>query len=130
MKVWIVDDIGYPSGFAGGLFMPSGSKHDLSMQALSIDQSTSGRCRRLAQAVRRRRCVSATALSPSGSRIAIPIASGSIDWTAPAGDANWTVLLVSHVFRTSPTKSDTNPTHAKDASQPLEDYLNPAATAA
>ena len=39
-------------------------------------------------------------------------------------------MLVDHVFRTSPTKSDTNPTHAKDSSQPLEDYLNPAATAA
>ena len=39
-------------------------------------------------------------------------------------------MLVQHVFRTSPTKSDTNPTHAKDSSQPLEDYLSPAATAA
>jgi hypothetical protein len=74
--------------------------------------------------------VSATALSSSGSRLAVPIASGSIDWTAPAGDANWTVLLVSHVFRTSPTRSDANPTHAKDSSNPLEDYLSPEATAA
>jgi len=36
MKVWIVDDIGYPSGFAGGIFAKD--KHDISMQALSIGQ--------------------------------------------------------------------------------------------
>ena len=35
MKVWIVDDIGYPSGFAGGIFAKD--KHHLSMQALSLD---------------------------------------------------------------------------------------------
>src|ERR1017187_10612598 len=42
MKVWIVDDIGYPSGFGGGIFAAGGpaakDKHDLSMQALSIAQ--------------------------------------------------------------------------------------------
>src|ERR1035441_3058727 len=36
MKVWIVDDIGYPSGFGGGIFAKD--NHDLSMQALSIAQ--------------------------------------------------------------------------------------------
>ena len=60
----------------------------------------------------------------------MPISSGSIDWTAPTGKGDWTVLLIQHVLRTSPTKSDTNPTHAKDSTQPLEDYLNPEATAA
>jgi hypothetical protein len=134
MKVWIVDDIGYPSGFGGGIFAAGGpaakDKHDLSMQALSIAQRlpiAAGAS--LKQSVGAD-VVSATALSSSGSRLAVPIASGSIDWTAPAGDGDWTVLLVSHVFRTSPTRSDANPTHAKDSSNPLEDYLNPAATAA
>jgi hypothetical protein len=130
MKVWIVDDIGYPSGFGGGLFMPSGTKHDLSMQALSIAQrlpvAAGASLRQSVDAD----VVAATALSSSGSRVAVPIVSGSIDWTAPAGGGDWTVLLVSHVFRTSPTRSDANPTHAKDSSNPLEDYLNPAATAA
>src|SRR5208283_534442 len=40
------------------------------------------------------------------------------------------VMVVEHVFRTSPTRSDANPTHAKDASNSLEDYINPEATAA
>ena len=38
MKVWIVDDIGYPSGFAGGIFADSKGNHNLSMQALTIGQ--------------------------------------------------------------------------------------------
>ena len=58
-----------------------------------------------------------------------PINNGSISWTAPAS-SDYTVAVVEHVFRTSPTRSDTNPTHAKDSTHPLEDYLNPAATAA
>jgi hypothetical protein len=38
------------------------------------------------------------------------------------------VVFVNHTFRTSPTRSDTNPTRAKDETQSLEDYLDPAAT--
>ena len=40
-----------------------------------------------------------------------------------------TVYVVEHAFRTSPTRSDTNPKRVKDGSQSLEDYLDPAATA-
>ena len=59
----------------------------------------------------------------------VPVTGGKIAWTAPAG-GDWTVQVVEHVFRPSPTRSDTNPTGAKDATQSLEDYLDPAATAA
>jgi hypothetical protein len=38
------------------------------------------------------------------------------------------VLLVDHEFRTSPTRSDTNPKRVKDTEQSLEDYMDPAAT--
>ncbi len=125
MKVWIVDDIGYPSGFAGGKF----ANTQISMQALTIAQRlpvAAGSA--LSQAVTAD-TVAATAVSSTGEKISVPIGSGSINWIAPADKGNWTVLIVTHVFRTSPTKSDTNPTHAKDSTQPLEDYLNPAATA-
>ena len=147
MKVWIVDDIGYPSGFAGGIFMPSKDKHDLSMQALTIGQrlpvAAGASMKTVAPDT-----IAATAVSASGERVAVPVdchaalSAGdptppaapatvcNIVWTAPADKGVWTVLLISPVFRTSPTKSDTNPTHAKDSTQPLEDYLNPEATAA
>ncbi len=140
MKVWIVDDIGYPSGFSGGLFMPSKDKHDLSMQALSLGQRfTVKGGETLNQAVGAN-AVAAVATNASLERIvvgtnvpaqhiAVPIVNGSISWTAPAGP-DWTVAVVEHVFRTSPTRSDANPTHAKDSTYPLEDYLSPEATAA
>jgi hypothetical protein len=126
MKVWIVDDIGYPSGFAGGRFASS----PLSMQALTISKRIPvGAGTSVKQEVGVD-TVAVSAVTSSGEKVAVPIANGAINWTAPADKGDWTVLLVDHVFRTSPTKSDTNPTHQKDSSQPLEDYLNPAATAA
>jgi alpha-L-rhamnosidase len=145
MKVWIVDDIGYPSGFAGGIFATSGAKHDLSMQALTISQRLAVAAGASLKTIAGD-AVAATAVSATGERVAVPVdcstafSSGTapsanstmcnIAWTAPADKGDWTVFLISHLFRTSPTKSDTNPTHAKDSTQPLEDYLNPAATAA
>jgi hypothetical protein len=128
MKVWIVDDIGYPSGFAGGIFAKD--HHDLSMQALTIAQRVPVAAGTSLSQSEADSTVAAVAVSASGERVSVPIVAGSINWTAPAGQGDWTVLLISHVFRTSPTKSDTNPTHAKDSTQPLEDYLNPEATAA
>ncbi len=127
MKVWIVDDIGYPSGFAGGIFA---NKPELQMQALTIAQRLPVAAgSELKQAVAPE-AVAAEAVSATGEKKPVPIANGAIDWTAPAGSGDWTVLVVTHLDRTSPTKSDTNPKHTKDSTQPLEDYLNPAATAA
>jgi hypothetical protein len=134
MKVWIVDDIGYPSGFAGGIFAASGTgandKHNLSMQALTLSpQRFPVKAGETLNQTVSPNAIAAIAITPSGERITVPINNGSISWTAPSG-SDYTVAVVEHVFRTSPTKSDTNPTHAKDSTQPLEDYLSPEATAA
>src|SRR6266702_7157565 len=126
MKVWIVDDIGYPSGFAGGRF----ANTKLSMQALTIGQRLPVAPGASLKQTVGPETVAATATNSTGERVAVPISAGSIDWTAPLDKGDWTVLLITHVFRTSPTKSDTNPTHQKDSTQPLEDYMNPEATAA
>jgi hypothetical protein len=127
MKVWIVDDIGYPSGFAGGYFTKE--KPELRMQALSIGQRLRVKAgETLSQAVGSD-AIAAVAVTAAGERVAVPISGGKIAWTAPAS-GDWTVMVVEHVFRTSPTRSDANPTHAKDASNSLEDYINPEATAA
>lgn len=127
MRVWIVDDIGYPSGFAGGRF--STEKPELRMQALSIAQRLPVSGGASLNQPAGPNLVAASAISASGKHQPVPITNGAIAWTAPAGE-DWTVLVVEHVFRTSPTRSDTNPTHQKDSSQSLEDYLDPAATAA
>ncbi len=108
---------------------PSGAKHDLSMQALSLGQRFPVKAGETLNQAVNANAIAAVATSASGDRITVPITNGNINWTAPAG-SDYTVAVVEHVFRTSPTKSDTNPTHAKDSTQPLEDYLNPEATAA
>jgi len=70
--------------------------------------------------------VSAAAIDQDGGAIPLPLAGNTLEWTAPKG--KWTVLIVDHEFRTSPTRSDTNTQRVKDTSQSLEDYLDPAAT--
>jgi hypothetical protein len=125
MRVWIVDDAGYPSGFAGGKFTTD--KPELRMQALEVKEkfAVAG-----GSFVHRADLppdiVSAAAVDESGYAIALPLNANMLDWKAPAG--NWTVLLVDHEFRTSPTRSDTNPKRVKDTEQSLEDYMDPAAT--
>ena len=124
MRVWIVDDAGYPSGFAGGKFTTE--KPKLRMQALEAVEKipVAGGAtlhRDLLPDV-----VSAAAVDENGAAIPVPLHGQRLDWTAPAG--KWTVLLVDHEFRTSPTRSDTNPKRVKDTEQSLEDYMDPAAT--
>jgi hypothetical protein len=124
MRVWIVDDAGYPSGFAGGKF--SALSPQLRMQALEVSQKVpvaGGTTLRmdLPEAV-----VSAAAVDQDGAAMPLTLKDHHLEWTAPAGI--WTVLLVDHEFRTSPTRSDTNTQRVKDTSQSLEDYLDPAAT--
>ena len=127
MRLWIVDDAGYPSGFAGGKFT---TEHpELRMQALvakavagtGVDQPVPANF------------VAATAFSNTttahstrGESYFIPVVNGVMRGNPQAGD--WTTYLVTHEFRTSPTRSDTNPKRGKDGSQSLEDYLDPAAT--
>ena len=136
MRVWIVDDIGYPSGFAGGLF--TREKPELRMQTLVVAEriAVAG-----GETLRREvpeATVAVTAIGEGHATIAVPVKDGRIEWTAPQG--SWQVVIVAHRFETSPTRSETNlklateprpntnNVQAKDQSQSLEDYLNPGAT--
>ena len=125
MRVWIVDDAGYPSGFAGGRF--SSMAPNLRMQALEVAQQIPVAGGTTLHQSLAPDVVSAAAVDAEGHAVPLPLHGNQLDWTAPAGQ--WTVLTVDHEFRTSPTRSDTNPHRVKDTSQSLEDYLNPAATA-
>ncbi len=131
LRIWIIDDAGYPSGFAGGLI--SAQKPELRMQALTIAQRISVKAGETLHQATDAATVAATAINATGERVAVPISLtgpvGSITWSAPSG-SDWTVLLVDHVFRTSPTASATNLTRKKDDTQALEDYMDPVATQA
>lgn len=124
MRIWIVDDAGYPSGFAGGKF--TAEKPELRMQALEVAESIPANGGDVVTRTLPPETVAVTAVDASGKTVAVPVVNGGIAWTAPAG--KWTVMVVAHAFRTSPTRSDTNPKRVKDGSQSLEDYLDPAAT--
>jgi hypothetical protein len=125
MRVWIVDDAGYPSGFAGGKFTEL--KPELRMQALVAAQKIPAAMRAQINLTVGTATVAATAINADdGATVELPIANNTVTWTAPSG--HWTVMVVEHQFKTSPTRSDTNKNRVKDASQSLEDYLDPAAT--
>ncbi len=125
MRVWIVDDAGYPSGFSGGKF--TAEKPELRMQALEVSQRISAKAGEVVKQAVGPDTVSVTAVNSADSAtVTVPVTNGAIAWTAPAG--SWTVMVVEHQFRTSPTRSDTNPKRVKDGSQSLEDYMDPAAT--
>jgi hypothetical protein len=126
MKVWIVDDAGYPSGFAGGKFTEL--KPELRMQALNVTDRISVQGGEVLRRAVKPETVAVTAVNTEdGKTVAIPVTNGAIEWTVPmAGE--WTVAVIEHQFSTSPTRSDTNPKRVKDGSQSLEDYLDPAAT--
>lgn len=128
MKVWLVDDAGYPSGFAGGKFTELAP--ELRMQALVISEKIPVSGGESLHRDLKPEAVSVMAVKDDGSTLAITLldtqGTQQLDWKAPEG--KWTVLVVEHQFRTSPTRSETNPKNVKDTSQSLEDYLNPAAT--
>ena len=125
MRVWIVDDAGYPSGFAGGKF--SALKPEMRMQALMVTERIPAAGGEIVQRTLKPETIAVTAWNEdAGTRVSIPVTNGAIAWTAPAG--KWVVIVVEHGFSTSPTRSDTNPKRVKDGSQSLEDYLDPAAT--
>jgi len=127
LRVWIIDDAGYPSGFAGGLI--TDKKPELRMQALSISQRIPVKGGATLNQTVGPDTVAATAVSATGERVPVAVKDGKIAWTAPAG-SDYTVDVVEHVFRTSPTASATNLTRQKDTTQSLEDYMDPAATMA
>ncbi|QHS52999.1 glycosyl hydrolase [Edaphobacter sp. 12200R-103] len=125
MRLWIVDDAGYPSGFAGGKFTQE--KPELQMQALVAAEMISVGGGEVLERAVKPETVAVTAMRlDGGGTETIPFGDGKIRWTAPAGE--WKVTIVEHRFSTSPTRSDTNPKNVKDGSQSLEDYLDPAAT--
>jgi len=136
MRVWIVDDAGYPSGFAGGKFTKD--KPDLRMQTLGIAQTIAVKGGETLNQVVAPDTVAVTAIKNDGETATVPLIDGKIAWKAPAG--TWQVLMVAHRFETSATRSALNPklaieprpntnnVQAKDRSESLEDYLNPEAT--
>ncbi|MBN2013505.1 beta-galactosidase [candidate division KSB1 bacterium] len=125
MRVWIVDEGKYPSGFAGGKFTTDAP--ELRMKALVVADTLEAVGGETIFQKLPHNVVSAIAINQTDtSNHILDIQPGELQWTAPEG--TWNVLLIKHDFRSSPTRAVNNPTRGKDASNSLCDYLDPAAT--
>jgi len=125
LKVWLIDEGKYPSGFAGGKF--SKERPDLRMQALVVCDTVHVK---RADVIKDRAVtdgvISAVAVSRSGAlNRMVEVVDGKISFNA--GLDEWYILLVRPEFRTAVTRAVNNPTGGKDATNSLCDYLNPDA---
>ena len=151
MKLWIQDEYDYPSGFAGGKI--SEQYPELTMQGLDADIRISvmpgqtltmptppDTLGALAVFAQTGAFVGLNAMPSSSTAVqTVPITSAGIKWRAPAPPPGaggypkpWELVLVRHVFRSSPTRMSAREdgTRAKDSQYSLIDYLNPEATRA
>jgi hypothetical protein len=139
MKVWLADEGSYPSGFAGGKI--SEEYPQLTMQGIVADTRIAvapGQTISLpvppdtlgALTLTQARTPANAEAQPATAEV-LPVGGGRIKWTAPP-DGRSEVLLVRHVFRSSPTRyiNRADGTYSKDSLYSLIDYLNPDATRA
>lgn len=125
MKVWLIDDAKYPSGFAGGKF--SRERPDLKMWALvqldaawEVPAGGEFADREVPQGA-----VSAVAVSPGQPNRLLEIKDGRLSFNA--GVHPWTVRFAGFAHKSGDTRSVSHPTHGKDTSCFLHDHLNPEA---
>lgn len=125
LKVWIIDEGKYPSGFAGGKF--TRERPDLRMKALVVvDTIHVQKAGILKEASVNPKAFSAVAVSRSGrpNRL-VEIRDGKIDFIAGLDD--WDILLVGSDYRTGQTRAVNNPSGGKDTKNSICDYLSPEA---
>ena len=125
LKVWIIDEGKYPSGFAGGKFTKE--RPDLRMKAIvNVGSIPVGRGETLTGVEVDSRAFSAVAVSRSGApNRTVPVKDGKISFSA--GSDEWDILLAGADYRTGQTRAVNNPTGGKDTSNSICDYLSPEA---
>jgi hypothetical protein len=138
MKLWIQDESDYPSGFAGGKV--SEQYPQLTMQGIDADIRIKVMPGQTLTMPTPPDTLAALAVFESPATVQqVPVDSSGIHWRAPAPPQGasgypkpWELILVRHVFRSSPTRNfnRADGTRAKDSQYSLIDYLNPDATRA
>lgn len=125
LKVWIVDEGKYPSGFAGGKF--SKLKPEMRMQAVvALDTVFVKAGSSLKDYPVNPKALSAIALPVDGGiGRSVEIKDSKISFNA--GVKSYRIVLAGADFRTGQTRAVNNPTGGKDTSNSLCDYLSPAA---
>lgn len=126
MRLYLVDEGKYPSGFAGGKI--SSNTPELGMKVLMpTDTIIMLKTDETLSVTLSEDVVSAAAYNKD-KNIAetLDIVDGKLNWVAPEGE--WEIVLIKHAFRSSPTRSANNPTKGKDTNHSLIDYLDSNAT--
>ncbi|MDR1672603.1 MAG: hypothetical protein LBS09_03955 [Bacteroidales bacterium] len=124
MKVWIIDEGKFPSGFAGGKF--SRERPDLRMQALVVcDTLYIAAETSLNNHAVESYVISAVAINDAGQpNRTVEITDHQINFNA--GEHDWQILLVRSDFR-SPSVASVNRSGMSRERYSLSDYLNPVA---
>ncbi len=125
LKVWLIDEGKYPSGFAGGKF--TRERPDLRMKAVvAVDTIHVARGSVLRGQAVPPRALSAVAVSRSGApNRTVEIQDGKFSFNAGLDD--WDIVFAGTDFRTGNTRAVNNPTGGKDTSNSICDYLSPEA---
>ncbi|MDN3669503.1 glycosyl hydrolase [Echinicola jeungdonensis] len=125
MKVYLVDEGKYPSGFAGGKIVEEAP--ELCMKILTVDTTFALGGGEKVSLPLTDNIVSAAAFNQTNGKTQIVELNGhELNWSAPDGD--WQLFLVKHIMRSSPTRSVNNPSGGKDRRHALIDYMDPRAT--
>ncbi|MCR4859938.1 MAG: glycoside hydrolase [Bacteroidales bacterium] len=125
LKVWLIDEGKYPSGFAGGKF--TRERPEMRMKAVvAVDTLHVERGAILRGQAVSPKALSAVAVSRSGApNRTVEIKDGKIDFSA--GLDEWDILFAGTDYRTGQTRAVNNPTGGKDTSNSICDYLSPEA---
>lgn len=125
MKLWLIDDAKYPSGFAGGKF--SRERPDLKMWALiQLDEKWEvGAGEEFADRQVPEGAVSAVAVSAGRANRQLEIKDGKL--TFNAGVHPWTITFAGFAHKSGDTRAVNLPNRGKDTTNFLHDHLNPEA---
>lgn len=124
MKLIIIDEGKYPSGFVNGKY--TRERPDLRMQALVGPPAVQVAGGQVFERDVETNVLSAIAFSGNRS-MSVPIENRKIRWTAPDG-ANWTIQIAAHDFRTPQTRAVVDANQAKTTANSMGDLINPEAT--
>jgi hypothetical protein len=125
MRVWLMDEGGYPSGFAGGKV--TREYPHLGMRMLfASERSTLKKGERFSAALPPG-FLAASAMNRATRQVVgwRGHAGKTLEWVAPQG--TWEVVVVSEKLSTSPTRHVHSPGARKDTTNALIDLLNPVA---
>ena len=125
LKVWLIDEGKYPSGFAGGKF--TREKPEMRMKAVvAVDTIHVARGSVLRDQAASPRALSAVAVSRSGApNRTVEVKDGKFSFSAGLDD--WDIVFAGTDYRTGQTRAVNNPTGGKDTTNSICDYLSPEA---